>query len=57
MEAAQKTIKDVRKGFKKTKIGWIPEDWEVNRKGESAKIDAHDLNSKTNPKTNSNILP
>ncbi len=34
MEAAQKTIKDDkqnrRKGFKKTKIGWIPEDWEVN---------------------------
>ncbi len=49
MEAAQKTIKDNkqnrRKGFKKIKIGWIPEDWEVTRIDESVKTDDNLHNS------------
>ncbi len=36
-----------RNGYKKTKLGWIPEEWEVKKLKECSKIDSRSLNSKT----------
>ena len=37
----------VREGYKKTDLGWIPEDWEVKRLGELCAIDSENLSNNT----------
>jgi type I restriction enzyme S subunit len=37
----------VREGYKKTELGWIPEDWEVKRLGELCAIDSENLSNNT----------
>src|SRR5690554_3025094 len=36
-----------RKGYKKTKLGWIPEEWEIAKLREYSKIDNKNLSGKT----------
>jgi restriction endonuclease S subunit len=36
-----------REGYKKTELGWIPEDWEVKRLGELCAIDSENLSNNT----------
>jgi len=36
-----------RDGYKKTELGWIPEDWEVKRLGELCAIDSENLSNNT----------
>lgn len=38
-----------KKGFKETKLGWIPEDWEVLQLSKLVYIDKSSLSSKTDP--------
>ncbi len=41
--------KEVKSGFKNTKLGWIPDDWEIIKLGDISKIDAKSLSSNTDP--------
>ena len=42
-------MKANKQGYKRTKLGWIPEDWEVKKLGEIAYIDKNNLDSNTLP--------
>jgi len=56
MSVAMEKEEEVREGYKKTKLGWIPEEWEVCRMDEAFEISAgRDLKSEKFSKTRSNI--
>lgn len=42
-------INENRPGYKETKIGWIPEDWEVTKIREIAEVDPESLKEQTKP--------
>jgi len=42
-------LQEEKPGYKKTKFGWIPEDWEIVKLGDASQIDSDNLTSNTDP--------
>ena len=43
------TKTDIKPGYKMTKLGWIPEEWEIVKIGDISLIDNSSLGSNTDP--------
>ena len=41
------STQEVKPGYQKTKLGWIPEEWELEKLGKIAQVDPESLGSKT----------